>query len=194
MLRSEHQDDAWRYYTRMRKLIDERPTRVLFARYMVQTVNQDDGLHTRLRPVRRQFCQRFRDAFTKAIDIHVAIALTAYARYQRSKGDVQIMEKRCSLSPRVDRAALSYTLARDGRFSLISEGNITNFAFDQGARLPSAIGISVPQTYRNRAVILESVTGRYHWTEAASALVMLRGTEILYTHGLAAEKVNNKFF
>ena len=85
----------------------------------------------------------------------------------------------------VDRAALSYTVARDGRFSLIPEGNITNFSFDQGARLPSAIGISVPQTYRNRAVIVESLTGRYHWTEAASALVMLRGTEIRYTHGLA---------
>ncbi|MBB2167976.1 outer membrane beta-barrel protein [Gluconacetobacter aggeris] len=86
---------------------------------------------------------------------------------------------------RVDRAALSYTMARDGRFSLIPEANITNFAFDQSARLPSAIGIAVPQTYRNRAVIVESLTGRYRWTEAASALVMLRGTEIRYTHGLA---------
>lgn len=85
----------------------------------------------------------------------------------------------------VDRAALSYTVARDGRFSLIPEGNITNFSFDQGARLPSAIGVAVPQTYRNRAIILESLTARYHWTEAASALAMLRGTEIRYTHGLA---------
>ncbi|MBV1837838.1 outer membrane beta-barrel protein [Acetobacter estunensis] len=85
----------------------------------------------------------------------------------------------------VDRAALSYTVARNGRFSLIPEANITNFLFNQNARLPSAVGISVPQTYRNRAVILESLTGRYRWTETASALVMLRGTEIRYTHGLA---------
>lgn len=85
----------------------------------------------------------------------------------------------------VDRAALSYTLARDGRFSLMPEANITNFSFDQGAVLPSAIGVAVPQTYRNRAVIVENVTGRYRWTESTNALVMLRGTEIRYTHGLA---------
>ncbi|MBB2160558.1 outer membrane beta-barrel protein [Gluconacetobacter sacchari] len=85
----------------------------------------------------------------------------------------------------VDRAALSYTLARDGRFSLMPEANITNFSFDQGALLPEANGIAVPQTYRDRAVIVENLTARYRWTRATSALVMLRGTEIRYTHGLA---------
>lgn len=85
----------------------------------------------------------------------------------------------------VNRALLSYTIARDGRFSLMPEASLTDFVFDQGARLPSAIGVSVPQSYRNRAIITESLVARYRVTPMTSALLVLRGTEVRYTSALA---------
>jgi len=86
---------------------------------------------------------------------------------------------------KVDRLDISDTLARVDRFSLIPDASITNFSFNHGAILPSDDRVSVSQTYRNRAIIVENLTARYRLTPVATSLLVLRGTEVRYTSSLA---------
>ncbi|WP_338029660.1 outer membrane beta-barrel protein [Gluconacetobacter tumulisoli] len=78
-----------------------------------------------------------------------------------------------------DTARISYTATTHGRFSFIPEAQLSRFHF--GRIDPSPMQID--QSYRNRAVITEGITGRYELAQGRQILVMLQGTEIRYMSG-----------
>nr|WP_246379215.1 outer membrane beta-barrel protein [Gluconacetobacter johannae] len=78
-----------------------------------------------------------------------------------------------------DNVRLSYTATTHGRLSFIPEAQLSQFHFDQIT--PSEVQID--QSYRNRAVITEGITGRYDVAAGQQILVVLQGIEIRYLDG-----------
>ncbi|GBQ35426.1 outer membrane beta-barrel protein [Gluconacetobacter azotocaptans] len=75
-----------------------------------------------------------------------------------------------------DNVRLSYTATTHGRFSFIPEAQLSRYHFNR--IVPTEMEID--QSYRNRAVITEGVTGRYDLAAGQQILVVLLGTEIRY--------------
>ncbi len=81
----------------------------------------------------------------------------------------------------VDSLDLSYTATTHSPFSFIPEIGATQYHFDA----LSNADISQSQSYRNRAIVNETLTSRYELSPGRSLLLVLQGTEIRYQNRLA---------